>query len=114
MPRDYRLYLDDILEAVAKIERYVAGMDLDAFAGDERTADAVVRNLAVIGEAARALPAEAKAKTPEIEWEKIVGLRNILTHEYFAVSLAVVWDIVHGKLGQLREASQRLLDEAEA
>ena len=88
-------------------------MDFDAFVGDERTADAVVRNLGVIGEAARALPAEAKAKAPQIEWEKIVGLRNILTHEYFAVSLAVVWDVVHGKLDQLREASQLLLDDGE-
>lgn len=56
MPMDYRLFLDDILEAVDKIRNYTAGMDYEAFSQDKKTQDAVVRNLEVIGEAARRLP----------------------------------------------------------
>jgi uncharacterized protein with HEPN domain len=61
MPRDYRLYLDDILQAIDRIMRYVQGVDLTGFNEDIKTVDAVVRNLEIIGEAARNLPAEIRA-----------------------------------------------------
>ena len=65
---------------------------------DRKTQDAVVRNLEVFGEAAGRLPESVRATAPEIEWRKIVGLRNILAHEYFSVSLPVAWDVVQNKL----------------
>jgi len=108
MHRDYRLFLDDILEAVEKIRGYTSEMDYETFKGDTRTQDAVVRNLEVIGEAARSLPDDVKARAPEIEWRKIVGLRNILVHEYFGASLPIIWDVVWNKLDILRAACERL------
>lgn len=93
MPRDPRLYLDDILEAIARIGEYTASMDYDAFRQDRKTQDAVVRNLEIIGEAAGRLPESLRTISSEIEWRKIIGLRNILAHEYFGVSLPVVWDV---------------------
>jgi uncharacterized protein with HEPN domain len=108
MHRDYRLFLDDILEAVERIRRYTSEMDYETFKGDTRTQDAVVRNLEVIGEAARSLPDDVKARAPEIEWRKIVGLRNILVHEYFGASLPIIWDVVVNKLDILRAACKRL------
>ena len=77
MPRDYRLFLDDILEAIAKIREYTADLEYSAFIKDSKTQDAVVRNLEIIGEAAGRLPEPVHLKAPEIEWRKIVGLRNI-------------------------------------
>jgi uncharacterized protein with HEPN domain len=109
MPRDVRLYLDDILEAIARIEAYVQGLDQDGFSSDTRTQDAVVRNLEVIGEASRNLPEEATGAAPEIEWRKIVGLRNLLSHEYFVVSVPILWDVVSHKLTPLRDACRKLL-----
>ena len=70
MPRDHRLYLDDIIGAVDRIQSYVEGMDFTEFAADQRTIDAVVRNLEIIGEAARSLPNEVKNSIPETDWRK--------------------------------------------
>ena len=108
--RDPRLYLDDILEAIGQIREYTASMQYGVFAQDRKTQDAVVRNLETIGEAANRLPAVVRAAAPEIEWRKLVGLRNVLAHEYFGVSLPVVWDVVGTKLGPLESVCRRLLE----
>lgn len=113
MPRDYRLYLDDILEAIDRIREYVRGMDEEAFVSDIKTQDAVIRNLEVIGEASNKLSDELKARSNEIEWAKIIGFRNILAHEYFGVSIPIVWDIVQNKINPLKEACTKLLNQLE-
>lgn len=110
MPRDFRLYLDDILEAISQIRAYTESMDYDAFMRDRKTQDAVVRNLEVIGEAAGCLPESVQTGAEDIEWRKIVGMRNILAHEYFGVSLPIVWDIVQNKLSPLDAACRKLLE----
>lgn len=109
MPRDFRLYLDDILEAIGRIRLYVEGQDEAAFRADNKTQDAVIRNLEIIGEAAGSLPEEIRATMPEINWRKFKGLRNILAHEYFGVSPAIVWDIARNKLGALETACRQML-----
>ena len=113
MLRDVRLYLDDILEAITKIRDYTAGIDFDAFIKDPKTQDAVIRNLEIVGEAAGRLPQNIRNATPEIEWRKIVALRNILAHEYFGVSLPVVWDIIQNKLDALESSCQTLYKNIE-
>jgi uncharacterized protein with HEPN domain len=113
MPRDYRLYLDDILEATKKIRGYTGDMDYEAFASDPKTQDAVIRNLEIIGEAARRLPEKMKEKAPAIEWLKIMGLRNILSHEYFGVNLVIIWDVIQHKLDLLAQACTDLLKKEE-
>jgi len=112
MPRDYRLYLDDILDAIHQIRSYVQGQDEEAFASDRKTQDAVIRNLEIIGEAAGNLPAATKEIAREVDWRKIMGLRNILIHEYFGINLPIVWDVVQNKLAPLEAACRRLLDIA--
>ncbi|MCK9275027.1 MAG: DUF86 domain-containing protein [Syntrophales bacterium] len=110
MPRDPRLYLDDILEAIIQIREYTASIDFESFVRDRKTQDAVVRNLEIIGEAAGRLPEFLKSRALHIEWHKIAGLRNILIHEYFGINLPIVWDIVLNKLDSLEIACRELLE----
>ena len=108
MPRDSKVYLEDILEAIARIRRYTSGLSREAFAGDERTLDAVVRNLEVIGEAVKRLPADVRSHAPAVEWQKIAGLRDILIHQYFGIDIEILWDIVENKLPGLEAAVRSL------
>ncbi len=111
MPRDFRVYLEDILGAISKIRRYTTGLSKQAFAGDEKTLDAVVRNLEVIGEAVKQLPADLRAREPGIEWQKIGGLRDILIHQYFGIDVDILWDIIQNKLPALEVSVSTLLRE---
>ncbi|MHC5056635.1 MAG: HepT-like ribonuclease domain-containing protein [Planctomycetota bacterium] len=111
MPRDYRVSLDDILEAAARVREYVHGMTLEDFASDRRTLDAIVRNLEVIGEAVKALPEDVRSKGPDVEWRRIAGLRDILIHQYFGIDIEIIWDVVTSKVPPLEEQVRRLLDE---
>jgi len=92
--RDPTLFLYDILECIEKIEKYVSGMTYEDFENDERTVDAVIRNLEIIGEAARNIPDEFRNKYSDIPWRRIVGLRNVVIHEYFGVDLENIWEII--------------------
>lgn len=92
--RAAELLLDDIWEALEKIERYTTGLSLDGFIADEKTTDAVVRNLEIIGEAASRLPDEFKRQCIDIEWPKIVGLRHRIVHHYFGIDLKIIWNIL--------------------
>jgi uncharacterized protein with HEPN domain len=99
-----------MLEATERIERYVAGIDEAAFLADDKTSDAVVRNLEILGEAAVHVPDDFRASTSELEWPRIVGLRNRVVHGYFAVDLELVWRIVRSDLPALASRLRTLRD----
>jgi uncharacterized protein with HEPN domain len=107
--RDWRLYAEDIVEACSRIKRYTAGLDYEAFARDEKTRDAVVRNIEIIGEAAKALPDDIIARAPEIPWRKVRGMRDIVAHAYFGLDLKVVWSVCATQIDLLEKAVRSLL-----
>ena len=100
--RDVALLLEDIVAAIGKIERYTAGLGREAFLADEKTIDAVVRNLEIIGEAARTVPDDFAAAHPEVPWMRIAGLRNRIVHDYFGLDLEIIWQILQVDLPQLK------------
>jgi uncharacterized protein with HEPN domain len=83
MKRDYRLYLQDIIDAMESIVRFIAGMKLEDFIGDDKTVSAVIRKFEVIGEATKQVPDEVRVKYPEIPWKEMAGMRDRLIHFYF-------------------------------
>ena len=109
--RDVTLFLYDILECIEKIERYVLGMSYKDFENDERTIDAVIRNLEIIGEAARNIPPKLRDKYSGIPWRRIVGLRNVVIHEYFGVDLENIWEIIANDLPDLKEKVKIILEK---
>ena len=103
MPRDYNLLLSDIAEAAEKIGRYLKGMTKKEFLADEKTADAVIRNLEIIGEVIGNFSFNEKQKHPNVDWQSIIGMRNVLVHEYFGVDLDIVWDTAKKDVPVLRK-----------
>lgn len=104
------LLLNDIIEAIDKIEQYIKGLSRNDFLKDSKTIDAVARNLEIIGEAANRLPDEFKEKYWEIEWYKVVGLRHRIVHEYFGIDIQIIWQILHKDLPELRIAVSQIRD----
>ncbi len=106
--RPVDLLLDDICEAIDRIEQYISGMSFDVFSKDRKSVDAVVRNLEIIGEASNRLPADFKNSHSQIQWHKVIGLRHRIVHEYFGVDLQIVWQILQKDLPSLREAISQI------
>lgn len=102
MVKSDAVYIQHILDAISRIETYVAGMTESGFLQDSLRKDAVVRQLEIIGEAARALSEEGRTKFNNIPWPRVVGMRNRLIHEYFDVSWSAVWQTATEELKELK------------
>lgn len=94
-------YLKHINDAIAKIEKYTKGGQKQ-FMEDTMIQDSVVRNLEIIGEAAKNLPADLRRANPKVPWRSVTGMRNVLIHEYFGVDLRIVWKVVAHRLPVLK------------
>lgn len=101
--RRWRYRIDDIVEAIDKIERYISDADFNSWQHDEKTVDAVIRNLEVIGEAASHLPLEIQEHYGDVPWGMMKGIRNILAHEYFGIDLEIVWQTIKEDLPAVKK-----------
>jgi uncharacterized protein with HEPN domain len=110
--REWKLLIEDILESIRLIKNYVENMGFDDFKNDRKTIDAVVRNFEIIGEASRFIPDEIKEKYENADWKGIVGLRNRIAHEYFDISLSIVWHIVMKELPTLEDQMKEILEQS--
>lgn len=100
-PRNWKLRLEDILGCIARIEHYTSGFTFESFQADQKTIDAVVRNVEVIGEAARHVPDDVVQRYPDVPWAKMRAMRNRLIHDYAEVSVPILWQTIQGDLPPL-------------
>jgi uncharacterized protein with HEPN domain len=113
LKRTHRLYLNDINEAIERIEVYVKDLTFEEFSKNMLVIDAVVRNFEIIGEATKHIPAEIKTDNPLIKWKEMAGMRDKLAHEYFGVNIEILWKTAKNRLPTLKPFVKELLKDTE-
>ena len=108
-PRNWKIRITDILQCILKIRRFTKGYNFEDFQDDEKTIDSVLRNLEIIGEAARHVPEEIRKRYPEIPWAEMLTMRNIVIHEYHGVNLSIIWQTVKEDLPPLVSPLKQIL-----
>jgi len=108
---DIRLYLNDILKSIEKIEIYLKDLSFELFSKDEKTQDAVIRNLEIIGEGIKKIPNELRSIEPDIPWKSYAGIRDIIAHYYFGVDINSIWDTAKNDLCKLKNAVESIIKE---
>jgi uncharacterized protein with HEPN domain len=111
MKKDYRVYLDDIIESSSLIAKYISGKNKEQFDNDSEMQDAVIRRLEVIGEAIKRLPMEFREQYSEIEWKSATGMRDILIHHYDEVETKQIWLTVTEILPSFKIQIEKLLQQ---
>ena len=106
--RPVKLYISDILESISKIKKYTRGMLFKEFANDEKSIDAVVRNIEIIGEATKHIPKSLRLKHVEVPWKEIIGTRSKVIHEYFGVDIEILWKTISEDIPALKKQIDKI------
>ena len=111
--REYRDYVQDILDSIADIDTFIGEMDIESFEKDRKTLNAVVRSIEVIGEAAKNIPVRLRNKYPDIPWKKMAGMRDKLIHEYFGIDNEILWMVAREEIPPLKSLLEKVLSDLE-
>ncbi len=111
--RDQILFLEDILESIQFIDQYIRDLDYSDFINDRKTFDAVLRNLEVIGEAAKNISDQVKSSNDNINWKGMAGMRDKLIHGYFGVDPEIVWETIKNRLPEIETQIKDILKDIE-
>ena len=111
--RQWRLYVNDMIEFSQKVQAYTEGMNQSDFLADSRTYDAVLRNLELIGEAATHIPDAIREAHPQIPWRTIIGARNRIIHGYLGIDSDLIWNIVQEDIPALLPALKQIVETVE-
>jgi len=109
--RNWKLFLHDMLRFCEDIQSYADGLSREEFDQHRLTYDALIRKIELIGEAANKVPKQVREQSPDIAWQNMIGVRNILIHGYFGLDDDIVWDIIQNKIDPLHASLETLMQE---
>ena len=108
--RRFDIYLDNILISISRIDEYIGDMDFIEFKRNYLIVDAVIRNFEIIGEASKNIPESIRLRYPSVPWKKMIGLRNLISHEYFGADYEMIWTITKESLPQNKIDIQMIIE----
>lgn len=111
MKRDYKLFIKDILDSITKIEKFIKNMNFEQFVKDEKTNNAVIHKLEIIGEATKNIPPDIRNKYKEIPWSDMAKIRDKISHFYFGIRYEIIWKVVKKRLPQLKPVIKKILND---
>lgn len=113
MKRSVEIYIKDIIEYMERAENHIKNFQLDQFLKDDKTCDAVIRCIEVIGEATKNIPEEIRISNPSISWRDLAGMRDKIIHSYFTVDFETVWLVVKEDIPRLKPMVKKVLEKME-
>lgn len=109
--RNELIFLEDILISINKIEEYIDDVSLNDFESNIEKQDAVIRRIEIIGEAVKSISIETRQKNDLIPWKEMAGMRDVVIHEYFGVSIEMVWNVAHKDLPEIKNLIEKIITE---
>lgn len=106
--RNWSIFIADIKTSIGRILEYSNGLSYEDLINDNKSYDAILRNLEIIGEAVKNIPEEIKIKNSYIEWKKISDLRDVVIHDYFGLNNELIWDVIKNKIPELKQDLDKL------
>ncbi|MCD6231264.1 DUF86 domain-containing protein [Candidatus Aerophobetes bacterium] len=113
MKRSVKLYVKDIIEYMDRAEDHIKSMRFEQFLKDNKTCDAVVRCIEVIGEATKNVPDDIRNRYPSISWRDMAGMRDKIIHGYFTINFRTVWITVTEEIPKLKPLIKKVLEDLE-
>ena len=111
MTRNYLLFVEDILDAIVSIEKFIGKMDYVRFCEDDKTRSAVVWKIENIGEAVKNIPKQIKDKYKALPWSDMARIRDKIRHHYFGVDYAIVWEVIRKRFPEIKTEIKRILED---
>lgn len=109
--RDELIFFEDILECIQRIEDYTEGLSEKEFEENTEKQDAVIRRIEIIGEAVKNISKVTRTKYPNVRWREIAGMRDVVIHQYFGVTVGLVWRVVTSDIPDLKSKIKRIIEE---